>query len=185
MTRALSGLRARGARQRLGDAFGQLLELALPHLILARLRRHRRDPGTELAVTQSGRETGNADRSDSNRRRDRDLERASGDAAPPGQHDRLLERLERRSAQCPGEGSHFSPKCPALDAAGQVAIDERLLDAREVAVQPEGDPLPELIATVPYFCVRKGHIQCDERIAVEVRSLRKTFLIIGDCAENE
>jgi hypothetical protein len=38
---------------------------------------------------------------------------------------------------------------------------------------------------VPYFCVRKGHIQCDERIAIEVRSLRKTFLIIGDRAENE
>ena len=183
--RALSGLRAPGSLERLNDAFSQLIELALAHLILAWLRRHRGDPGTELGVAQSGRETGDADRSDSDRRGYRDLERASGDAAPPGQHDRLLERLERRSAQCTGEGIHFTPKDPALGAAGQVAIDERLLDAREIAVQPEGDPLPELIATVPYFCVRKGHIHCDERTAIEVRSLRKTFLIIGDCAENE
>ena len=121
----------------------------------------------------------------SDRRRHRDLERASGDTASPGQLDRLLERLERRSAQCTGEGIHFSHECSALGAAGQVAIDERLLDAREVAVQPEGDPLPDLVATVPYFRVGKGHIQCDERIAIEVRSLRKTFLIIGESAENE
>jgi hypothetical protein len=49
-----------------------------------------------------------------------------------------------------------------------VAIDERLLDAREVAVQPQGDPLPDLVAAVPYFRVGKGHIQCDERIAIEL-----------------
>jgi hypothetical protein len=38
---------------------------------------------------------------------------------------------------------------------------------------------------VSYFRVGEGHIQCDERIAIEVRSLRKTFLIIGESTENE
>src|SRR6188474_1060167 len=57
-TRASGGLVARRTRHRLSDALGELLELALAHLVLARLRRHRGDPGAELTVAQSRRETG-------------------------------------------------------------------------------------------------------------------------------